>query len=210
MSSARTSIWKRLRNLGSALRLFSDPLFVRELGERANQLAALDVLRRANPTCCIDSEVIFHDLPLRTLTLGQSVRISRGTVIGSQPLADESPLILIGNDTYLGEYVNIRTAPRTHVSIGSNVLIAQFCSIVSANHATRTGGDVVSQGIDMTRHSVRIEDGVWLGAGTTVLPGVSIGRGAVVGANSVVNTDVPADEIWVGSPARRIGNRRSG
>jgi acetyltransferase-like isoleucine patch superfamily enzyme len=54
---------------------------------------------------------------------------------------------------------------------------------------------------------VVLEDDVWLGAGVVVTPGVTIARGAVVGANAVVTKDVPEYEIWAGVPARRIGER---
>ena len=49
-----------------------------------------------------------------------------------------------------------------------------------------------------------IEPDVWLGAGVVVLPGVTIGRGAVVGANSVVSQDVPPLHVVAGQPARTI------
>lgn len=51
---------------------------------------------------------------------------------------------------------------------------------------------------------ITIKDGVWLGAHTTVLKGVTIGDRSVVGAGSVVTKDIPADELWAGNPARFI------
>ena len=53
-----------------------------------------------------------------------------------------------------------------------------------------------------------IEDDVWIGAGTKILSGVHIGRGAVIGAQSVVNKDIPDYAIAVGIPARVIGYRK--
>jgi acetyltransferase-like isoleucine patch superfamily enzyme len=52
------------------------------------------------------------------------------------------------------------------------------------------------------RKSVVIEDDVWIGAHTVILPGVRIGKGSVIGANSVVTKDVPPMAIVLGSPAR--------
>jgi|GEM_PF-6224010 len=49
-----------------------------------------------------------------------------------------------------------------------------------------------------------IGDGAWLGAGVIVLPGRRIGRGAVVGAGSVVTKDIPPDTVWAGNPARML------
>ncbi len=56
---------------------------------------------------------------------------------------------------------------------------------------------------------MRIEDGAWLGAGAIVLPGVTIGRDAIVGAGAVVTRDVPPGETVVGVPAaRRLSSHR--
>jgi acetyltransferase-like isoleucine patch superfamily enzyme len=55
-----------------------------------------------------------------------------------------------------------------------------------------------------TRHPVRIEDGVYVGMGAIVLPGVRLGRGAVVGAGAVVHDDVPPDTVVRGNPARPL------
>jgi acetyltransferase-like isoleucine patch superfamily enzyme len=60
---------------------------------------------------------------------------------------------------------------------------------------------IIDQGIDRVAPVV-IEDGAWLGENVVVCPGVTIGRGAVVGANSVVLHDVPARSVAVGAPAR--------
>jgi serine acetyltransferase len=207
MRGSSSGFLSGLRNVLSGLRLLANPIFLRALGDHAAQLSALERLRHANPSCRIDSDLVFHAEPIRTLVLGHGVRVSKGTVFGSQPLPEERPLVTIGDNTYLGEYTNIRTAPGTTVSIGADVLIAQFCSIISANHRFDATGLITTQGIDTCRHSVVIEDGVWLGAGTTVLPGVTIGKGAVIGANSVVNRNIPPNEIWAGCPARKLGTR---
>ena len=52
-----------------------------------------------------------------------------------------------------------------------------------------------------------MEDDVWIGAGSVLLSGVKIGRGAIVAAGSVVTKDVPACEIWGGNPAAKIRDR---
>jgi len=55
-----------------------------------------------------------------------------------------------------------------------------------------------------------VEDDVWVGNGVIVLDGVTLGRGAVIGAGSVVTHDVPAESVAVGNPARVIRQRRGG
>jgi carbonic anhydrase/acetyltransferase-like protein (isoleucine patch superfamily) len=51
---------------------------------------------------------------------------------------------------------------------------------------------------------VRIEDDVFVGAYATILKGVTVGRGAVIGAGSVVTRNIPAHEVWAGNPARKL------
>ena len=87
--------------------------------------------------------------------------------------------------------------------IGNNVDIAQETNIWTLEHDVHddfhkdTGGDVV------------IEDYVWIASRVTILPGVRIGRGAVVASNSVVTKDVPPMCIVGGIPAKMIGTRQS-
>ncbi|MGI8818595.1 MAG: DapH/DapD/GlmU-related protein, partial [Gemmatimonadales bacterium] len=66
------------------------------------------------------------------------------------------------------------------------------------NHSRIRGFAPVSQG------PIVIEEDAWLGAGCVVLPGVRIGRGAVIGANSVVVSDVPSLHVVAGQPARTV------
>lgn len=117
-----------------------------------------------------------------------------------------TPEIAIGNNVNIETDCHISAINR--VSIGDNVLIASFVYISDHSH-----GDVNAMDgwIDaplrrplFSKGSVVIEDDVWLGEKVTVMPGVHIGRGAVIGANSVVTKDIPAYAIAVGSPARVI------
>ena len=87
--------------------------------------------------------------------------------------------------------------------IGNNVDIAQESNLWTLQHDPHSdthdtvGGDVV------------IEDYVWIAARSTILPGVRVGRGAVVATGSVVTRDVAAMTIVGGVPAKPIGKRRS-
>jgi acetyltransferase-like isoleucine patch superfamily enzyme len=85
------------------------------------------------------------------------------------------------------------------VTIGRNVEIAQFVRIYTGRH--RMGPS--AQRFDPTFDPlpVVIEDGAWIGTGAAILPGVTIGRGSVVSAGSVVRGDVPANTLVEGVPA---------
>lgn len=93
------------------------------------------------------------------------------------------------------------------VDIGSDVMIGPGCIIHSANHRfERVDTPIRLQGY--TKASVKIEDDCWLGAHVIVLPGVTIGRGSVIGAGSVVTKDIPPYSVVAGNPARVIRSRK--
>ena len=100
---------------------------------------------------------------------------------------------IVGPDTVLLSQGGIR--------IGENVNISGFSFIISQEHNVR------SPGLETTLAEVVIEDYAWLATNVTVLPGVRIGRGAVVAAGAVVTRDVDACVVVGGNPARRIGSR---
>lgn len=83
------------------------------------------------------------------------------------------------------------------ITIGKHCLIGPNCGMYTGNHALdplerRTGIE--------TAPPIVIEDDVWVGGDVTILPGVTIGKGSVIGAKSLVNKDIPANVIAVGNP----------
>lgn len=88
-----------------------------------------------------------------------------------------------------------------------HVLIARNVHILDHNHRFDLSDlPVNEQGISLPR-PVRIGEGSWIGANVVILPGVTIGRQAVIGANSVVRSDVPDHAIAAGSPATVIATK---
>ncbi|MBD7957756.1 sugar O-acetyltransferase [Microbacterium sp. Sa4CUA7] len=108
-----------------------------------------------------------------------------------------------GKNITLGERVFINSGCRFQdqggITIGDDCLIGHNVVIATLNHDMRP-----SRRSDLIPSPVVIGRNVWLGANVTVLPGVTIGDDAVVGAGSVVTKDVPAASIAVGSPARVV------
>ena len=92
------------------------------------------------------------------------------------------------------------------ITLGSNVVVGHGVTFITAEHglggATRRAGKVRGW-------QILIEDGVWVGANATILPGVTVGRGAVVAAGSVVNKDVPANVVVAGVPSKMVRNLES-
>lgn len=90
---------------------------------------------------------------------------------------------------------------RTGIEIGNNVNISFQCCILSLHHDHNHPGFVSVGGL------VTIQDHAWLGARAMILPGVTIGTGAVVAAGAVVTKDVPEFAVVGGVPAKIIGQR---
>lgn len=94
------------------------------------------------------------------------------------------------------------------IVLGNDVLLAPGVQVVPANHAfARRDLPVSQQGFLPSKGGVVIGDDVWVGANAALLDGVKIGRGAIIGAGSVVRGEIPDYEIWAGLPARKIGVR---
>lgn len=187
--------------------MLTDPIVHAWVRENTADYLQVVRLRSAFPTCYIDHSVHVHADFTEQLRLGNGVRLGRGVVLAVGGAHSQSGELRIGDFTYVGEYCNFRGAAGTSITIGNRCLISQFCSIIADNHAVSKGGFIAEAGIDLDRRDVTIGDDVWLGVGTNVLAGVTIGGGAVIGANSVVNKPVPSNEIWAGCPAAKIGER---
>ncbi|MNX71026.1 putative acetyltransferase [compost metagenome] len=156
------------------------------LGRRPCLEARIELLHRAE---CIE--------------LADGVSVETGVKLTVSNLCTEARALVVGTNSFIGRFSQITA--RQSVSIGANVMIAPFCYITETNHGMDPGRPMQEQA--STWAGIRIEDDVWLGNGCTVLPGVTIGKGAVIGANSVVTHDIPPMAIAVGSPARVIKYR---
>ena len=143
------------------------------------------------------------------------MRIASGLTTGPGLRMDAFPLetsvglvLRVGRNVQINDYVHI--AAVKDVSIGDRVLIASRVFIADHNHGRYSGPPphdspaVAPNDRPLSSAPVAIEDDVWLGEGVCVMPGVRIGRGAVIGAGSVVTHDVPAYSLAVGAPARVI------
>jgi maltose O-acetyltransferase len=117
--------------------------------------------------------------------------------------------MVFGKNVFIGRNVTISTSEsgKSPVYIGRDVMIAQRCMIIGGNHEIeRTDIPMNLQG-EGKQGAIVVGDDVWIGAGTIVLGPVTIGRGCVIGAGSVVTKDLPDYSVAVGNPARVIRNR---
>lgn len=128
------------------------------------------------------------------------IKIGKGSTIHTGARFYELKNIKIGEDTIIGE--NVVLDGRDKIEIGSHVDIASEVMIYNSEH------DVNSEDFKAINAPVIIEDYVFIGPRAIILPGVKIGKGAVVAAAAVVTKDVPPYAIVAGVPAKIIGERK--
>lgn len=115
---------------------------------------------------------------------------------------DKKPTLIIGDGTSIGRFVHINAW--REVVIEKNVLIADRVYISDADHNFKELDiPIIHQG-DYFKGSIRLKEGCWIGIGAVILPGVTIGKNAIVGANSVIRKDVPDYAVVSGNPATII------
>jgi acetyltransferase-like isoleucine patch superfamily enzyme len=109
--------------------------------------------------------------------------------------------IHLGRRTFLGEGSVMRG--QGGILVGDNVLFGPRTQVLAVDHVfTDPNQPIMDQGI--TAQGIVIEDNCWIGAGATILDGVTIGRGSCIGAGAVVTKSVPPHSLAVGVPARVI------
>jgi acetyltransferase-like isoleucine patch superfamily enzyme len=139
----------------------------------------------------------------RGITVGSGVFVGRYTMIYTKDGDIE-----LEDGANLSSFCSVFSASR--VRIGSNTLLASYVYVVGGGHAfERTDVAVVDQA--RPSRGIAIGPNGWIGAGSVVLDGVTIGRDVIVGANSVVVEDLPDFAIAAGTPARvlRIRGERA-
>lgn len=165
----------------------------------ARYLRARRMLRKVND---LGSARVIGRVKVRnhgTITIGDRT-LFEGTIVPIE-LAAWGATLRIGQGCYINYGTNV--SARAGVTIGDNVAIGQYSIIMdddyhSASDHRRAG----------KRAPIVIESDSWLGARVIVLRGAHIGRGAVIGANSVVTGNIPPYAVAVGTPARVIRNVR--
>lgn len=146
-------------------------------------------------------------LGIGRISIGEQTRIGRYAVITAWEKINKevfSPQIVIGNDCAIGEFVHITAI--NSITIGNNVLMGRRVTITDNSHGINSSIAELqlppNQRKLYSKGPVVIEDNVWIGDKATILAGVKIGYGSIVGANAVVTKDVPAYSIVGGIPAK--------
>lgn len=133
---------------------------------------------------------------------GLGARIGKNTTFHYKTEIRDPHSLSIGNGTRIGD--NVILDARRGLTIGSNVNINSNVSIYTEQHDHRDPNFACFEGEDL---SVKIEDRVWIGPNSIVLPRVKIGEGAVCCAGCVVTKDVEPYTVVAGIPAKKVGER---
>lgn len=130
---------------------------------------------------------------------GRNLRVAEGVMINNPAL------LTVGDNCYLGTGAQFYPwqAP---ITLGHNVLVAAGARLITRKHGfADLDHPMAVQGYNHA--PIVVGDDVWIGFGAVILPGVTVGRGSIVGAGAVVTRDVPEYSIVGGVPARLIRAR---
>ncbi len=181
-----------------------EPSFIGRVRRRsAGAIKRMRTLRRVH-TCGPGS---FIDKPV-ALSGGRSIRIGsrsvvmRGARIESFGLGDDPISLDIGDDCNIGPGAHL--AAVASVQIGKGVLFASGVYVTDHDHDWSDPRDPASTNGRLLQEPVSIGDFVWLGERVMVLKGVAVGERSIIGAASVVTSDIPPYSVAVGTPARVI------
>lgn len=157
----------------------------------------------------------------------QFSRIGKNVIFEEGVLVFHPKNIEIGNNVYLGHYTILKGYHKNKMTIGEGTWIGQQCflhaaggitigknvgigpavKIITSSHKIKnTANPILHNKIDFK--PVRIGDGSDIGVNTVIMPGVSIGKNAQVGAGSVVTKDIPDFAVCAGVPAKMIKMRK--
>ncbi len=137
---------------------------------------------------------IWHQVQvLPNVEIGEACSLGKGVYLSSG--------VRVGNKVKMGNYVCVYGA-----TIEDEAFLAPQVSILEDQHPRATNPDgSLKTHADFPRHPATIQRGASIGANSVVLPGVIVGKYAMVAAGSVVNKDVPAHALVGGNPARQLG-----
>ena len=170
----------------------------------------------------VQAGIDHDDLRLgRNCFIGDRVQIYRTAEGGYVELQDQVALYgdmiietMDGGNVIIGEETHIQArcqlvAGNSSIIIGKRVEIAPNCGIYPFNHGMEAGTRIREQPL-ISKGDIIVGDDSWLGFGVVLLDGVHIGKGAVIGAGSVVTRDIPDNAIAYGVPARVVAVRGDG
>lgn len=143
----------------------------------------------------------------RGIVLGEKVTIGAHALIRPTSTfgGDLGEGLIVGNNSNIGPFAYVGCSGFIH--IGNNVMISPRVSMYAENH-NFDHPDRLMKDQGVTRSFIRIEDDCWIASNSVILSGVTIGRGSVIAAGSVVTKDVPPYSVVGGVPAKILKQRK--
>ncbi|MCK4836894.1 MAG: acyltransferase [Candidatus Aminicenantes bacterium] len=157
----------------------------------------------------IGNHVVFDD----NTVIDAKGEENEGIIIGNNVLVGRNTIVSCkGGTIKIGDYSNIgpnnTLISETSLKIGQYVFTAgQSYLIAGGNHSFEKKDVPIWFQPSVSKGGINIEDDIWIGASSTILDGVTIGKGSVIGASSLVLTSIPPYSVAAGSPARVIKKR---
>ena len=153
-----------------------------------------------------EKDILIHD----TAIIKRLHLFEKGNHIAIDPFFYMTTRALFGNWIHIGSHVSVIGGEEAVLRIGNYVAISTGCRLICRSDNFKKKGLAIPflpEKRELYGSFIQIDDKAILGANVVVLPDVVIGEGAVVGANSLVKDNLDPWGIYVGSPARKIGER---
>lgn len=215
----KDSFWELLKyesitftcgSLGGAVGLFlRKRLYPYLLGKSGkNLIIGKNVTLRHAHKICLGNNIIIDD----NCVIDAKGTSNKGVFIGNNVFIGRNTIIYTKNgDIYIGDGVNIGVncdiySKRT-VNIGKNTMIAAYTYIMCGGQYDYNNKEPFAQQSSQSKGPTTIGENCWLGTKTVVTDNVEIESGAVIGAGAMVNSNIPANVIAIGTPARVLKNR---
>lgn len=181
-----------------------------------NQYSLYDIFRLAlwvlrTKFVCWNAKLFCFPIDIRGrkyIDYGHRLSIGKGCRIDCFDNGQQKYTLKFGDDVQLNDYVHI--VGMSSVEIGNNVLMASHVFISDNSHGSYKGDeDDTSPLIPPIKRQyptspIKVGDNTWVGEGVMIMPGVTIGKGCVIGAHSIVKDDIPDFCIAIGTPAKAI------
>lgn len=178
--------------------------YIKTLKKEYKEATILHHLKRENSTVTIEDDV--RIIGPQNLVLGKNIVIQKGTILncGGMKWCDYRGKITIGDNCEIGPYCILYGAGE--IEIGRGCGIAMGSTILSQqgdlSKVFVEGRDVSSSRVPIKYDKVIIEEGAWIAAHVVIMPGITVGKGAVIAPGAIVHKDVPPFKMALAPPAR--------
>lgn len=210
--------WKRTDKINTLTRLarfFCRGLYQRLFFKKASGMVLIGkhVSIRYAKYLSVGKDFIIEDgvelncLSTKGIRLGNRVTIGKNAIIRPSNIYGGAigEGLTMGDNSNIGPFAYIGCSG--HIEIGNNVMISPRVSIYAENHEF-SDATILMKAQGVTKQFVKIEDDCWIASNAIILAGVTIGKGSVIAAGSVVTKDIPAYSIAAGVPATVIKSRK--